>query len=300
MDRDLKMRHQKIFIITGISGSGKTTAMAAFEDACFYCVDNMPMALLPKFLDLPLRNDPKIKGFSFVMDMRENEFLTQYAVTIEMLRERGFNPVTIFLDADEQTLIKRFSQTRRHHPMSHDASLTESIRAEKNEMLSIKNSSEILIDTSTYSPHRLKAEIIAIASGRDSKKQISMKTNILSFGFKYGIPNDADLVVDMRFLTNPFFVPSLKNLDGESDAVKNFVLSLNETAPFLDRYLTLLDYLFPLYQKEGKAYLTIAVGCTGGRHRSVAIARKIFEHFNSMGIKAGIIHRDIDRDLTES
>lgn len=294
------MKHQKIFIITGISGSGKTTAMAAFEDAGFYCVDNMPMALLPKFLDLPLKNDPKIKGFSFVMDMRENGFLTQYSVTIEVLKERGFNPVTIFLDADENTLIKRFSHTRRHHPISHDASLINSIRSEKKEMLSIKNSSEILIDTSTYNPHRLKAEIVAIASGRDSKKSISMKTNIMSFGFKYGIPPDADLVIDMRFLTNPFFVTSLKNQDGESHDVKNFVLSLNETKIFLDKYLDLLEYLFPLYQKEGKAYLTIAVGCTGGRHRSVAIARKIFEHFNSIGIKAGIIHRDIDRDLSES
>ncbi|MBF0411807.1 MAG: RNase adapter RapZ [Desulfamplus sp.] len=293
------MKHQKIFIITGISGSGKTTAMAAFEDAAFYCVDNMPMALLPKFLDLPLKNDPKIKGFAFVMDMREKEFLTQYAVTIEALRERGFNPITIFLDADESTLIKRFSQTRRHHPMSHDASLTESINAEKKEMFSIKNSSEIVIDTSTYNPHRLKAEIISIASGKDSKKHVSMKTNIMSFGFKYGIPPDADLVIDMRFLANPFFVPSLKNQDGESDDVKNFVLALNETSVFLNKYLDLLDYLFPLYQKEGKAYLTIAVGCTGGRHRSVAIARKIFEHFNNMGIKAGIIHRDIDRDITE-
>ncbi|MBF0232102.1 MAG: RNase adapter RapZ [Desulfamplus sp.] len=294
------MKPQKIFIITGISGSGKTTAMAAFEDAGFYCVDNMPMALLPKFLDLPLKNDPKIKGFSFVMDMREHEFPTQYSVTIEALRERDLSPVTIFLDADENTLIKRFSQTRRHHPMSHDTSLTESIRSEKKEMLSIKNSAEILIDTSTYNPHRLKAEIVAIASGRDAKKHISMKTNIMSFGFKYGIPPDADLVIDMRFLSNPFFIPSLKNQDGESDDVKKFVLSLNETVEFLDKYLNLLDFLFPLYQKEGKAYLTIAVGCTGGRHRSVAIARKIFEHFHNMGMKTGIIHRDIDRDLTES
>ena len=299
MDKE-QIKHQKIFIITGISGSGKTTAMAAFEDAGFYCVDNLPMALLPKFLDLPLKNDPKIKGFSFVMDMREKEFITQYSVTIEVLRERGFNPVTIFLDADKNTLIKRFSQTRRHHPISNDASLTESISSEKKEMLSIKNSSEIVIDTSAYSPHRLKADIIAIASGKDSKKHIAMKTNVMSFGFKYGIPPDADLVVDMRFLSNPFFVPELKNQDGESDDVKNFVLSLNETSLFLEKYLNLLDYLLPLYQKEGKAYLTIAVGCTGGRHRSVAIARKIFDHFNNTGIKAGIIHRDIDRDLTES
>lgn len=294
------MKDQKIFIITGISGSGKSTAMAAFEDSGYYCVDNMPMPLLPKFLDLPLQDDPKIKGFAFVMDMREKHFVTHYSIIIDRIQEKGFHPVTIFLDADENTLIKRFSQTRRHHPISHDASLTENIRSEKKEMLTIKNSSNIIIDTSMYNPHKLKAEILSIAmDNTPGTPPVFMKTNIISFGFKYGIPRDADLVVDMRFITNPYFIPSLKNLDGESDGVKKFVLSRSETKAFLDKYITLLDYLHPLYQKEGKAYLTIAVGCTGGRHRSVAIARKIFEHFINNGIKAGIIHRDIDRDIQE-
>ncbi len=294
------MKDQKIFIITGISGSGKSTAMAAFEDSGFYCVDNMPMALLPKFLDLPLKNDPQIKGLAFVMDMRERHFITQYSAAIESLQEKGLNPVTVFLDADENTLIKRFSQTRRHHPISHDASLTDSIRSEKKEMFTIKNSSDIIIDTSMYNPHKLKAKILSIATNSNpGTHSVSMKTNIISFGFKYGIPRDADIVVDMRFITNPYFIPSLKNLDGESEDVKRFVLSQPEAKDFLDKYLNLLDYLHPLYQKEGKAYLTIAAGCTGGRHRSVAIARKIFEHFNSKGIKAGIIHRDIDRDIQE-
>ncbi len=294
------MKDQKIFIITGISGSGKSTAMAAFEDAGYYCVDNLPMELLPKFLDLPLKNDPKIKGLVFVMDMREKQFITHYSVTIDCLKLKGFNPVTIFLDADENVLIKRFSQTRRHHPISNDASLTESIRSEKKEMLTIKNSSNLIIDTSMYNPHKLKAKILSIAKEtKHGIESLLMRTNIISFGFKYGIPLDADLVVDMRFIINPFFISSLKNLDGESDNVKNFVLSQPETITFLDKYLTLLDYLHPLYQKEGKAYLTIAAGCTGGRHRSVVIARKIFEYFNSKNIKAGIIHRDIDRDIQE-
>ncbi|MBF0202609.1 MAG: hypothetical protein HQK66_15160 [Desulfamplus sp.] len=157
-----------------------------------------------------------------------------------------------------------------------------------------------LLNTSNYTPHQLKAEIISIASGKNPESlSILMKTNILSFGFKYGIPRDADIIVDMRFITNPYFIPELKNMDGESGAVKQFVLSQPETEEFLNKFLALIDYLHPLYQKEGKAYLTIAAGCTGGRHRSVAIARKIFEHLNAKGIGAGIIHRDIDRDIKE-
>ncbi|SLM27425.1 conserved hypothetical protein [Desulfamplus magnetovallimortis] len=294
------MKDQKIFIITGISGSGKSTAMAAFEDAGFYCVDNMPMELLPKFLDLPLKNDPGINGLVFVMDMREKKFVTHYSITIDLLKKKGFKPIILFLDADENTLIKRYSQTRRHHPISNDYGLINSIRSEKKEMFNIKNSSDTIIDTSKYTPHQLKAKILSIATEDTSEvSSPSMKTNIISFGFKYGIPRDADLVLDMRFITNPYFIPSLRNLDGESNAVKDFVLSQPETKIFIEKYFALLDYLHPLYQKEGKAYLTIAAGCTGGRHRSVAIARKTFEHFNNNGIKAVIIHRDIDRDLKE-
>lgn len=295
------MINQALYIITGISGSGKSTAIAAFEDAKFYCVDNLPIALLQKFLELPLKDDPQIKGFAFGMDMRERQFPSHYFVAIEELKEQGFNPITLFLDATDDTLIKRFSQTRRHHPISNDATLIDNIQSEKKEMHAIKNSATILLDTSTDTPHQLKAKIFSIIKGDTSSKHtVTMKTNVLSFGFKYGIPRDADLVVDMRFITNPFFIPELKNLDGESDDVKQFVLNQPETEKFLNHYLPLIDFLHPLYQKEGKAYLTIAVGCTGGRHRSVVTARKIFEHLNSNGVsRLGITHRDIDRDLKE-
>ncbi len=290
------MKMHKIFIITGISGSGKSTAMAAFEDAGFYCVDNMPMALLPKFLDLPLKNDPGINGFAFVMDMRAKDFLSQYGIIIDEMSSKGIRPVTIFLDAGENTILKRYSETRRLHPVSHDNTLMSSITSEKEKMRPIKAKADIIIDTSTYNSHRLKAQIISIAE-KQSLTTISMKINIMSFGFKYGIPHDADLVIDMRFLSNPYFIPELKKLDGESKAVSKFVLSLDETKQFLEHYFKMLEFLIPLYKKEGKAYLTIAVGCTGGRHRSVAIARIIFEHLSSLGIKNNITHRDIDRDI---
>jgi len=292
------MEHQRVYIITGLSGSGKSTAIQAFEDASFYCVDNMPMALIPKFLELPFKETPKVKGTAFVMDMRSKNFIQNYGSGISAIEDMGFSPEIIFLDADVDTLLKRYSQTRRNHPVGHEKSLMDSIKSEKKSMQSIKQVAHHIIDTTTYNVHQLKTVVLDLI--HDGKKSISlMKLNILSFGFKYGIPNDADLVMDLRFLANPYFVPELKNLDGESEAVKGFIMANPETKIFLDKYICLLDYLIPLYKRENKAYLTIAVGCTGGRHRSVAIARTIFEHLNKKGLTPGIIHRDIDRDVKE-
>jgi RNase adapter protein RapZ len=292
------MESQRVYIITGLSGSGKSTAIQAFEDASFYCVDNMPMELLPKFLELPFKQTPDVKGTAFVMDMRSKNFIQNYASGICAIEALGISPKIIFLEAEVDTLIKRYSQTRRHHPVAHEKSLPESIQSEIKTMQSIKQLAHHIIDTSNYNVHQLKSVILELI--HDGKKNISlMKLNILSFGFKYGVPHDADLVMDLRFLANPYFVPELKNLDGESKAVKKFVVKNPETIIFLDKYTNLLDYLIPLYRRENKAYLTIAVGCTGGRHRSVAIARSIFEHLNKKGHTPGIIHRDIDRDVKE-
>ena len=292
------MEHQRVYIITGLSGSGKSTAIQAFEDASFYCVDNMPMELIPKFLELPFKETPKVKGTAFVMDMRSKNFIENYGSGISAIEDLGISPRIIFLDTDVDTLLKRYSQTRRHHPVAHEKSLMDSIQSEKKSMQSIKQVAHHIIDTTTYNVHQLKSAVLNLI--HDGKKAISlMRLNILSFGFKYGIPNDADLIMDLRFLANPYFIPELKNLDGESEAVKNFIMANPETKIFLDKYISLLDYLIPLYKRENKAYLTIAIGCTGGRHRSVAIARSIFEHLNKKGLTPGIIHRDIDRDVKE-
>ena len=289
---------QKVYIITGLSGSGKTTTIQAFEDAFFYCVDNMPLELLPKFLDLPLKESPDIKGLAFVMDMRSKNFISNYAAGICSIEALGISVQIIFLEADVDTLLKRFSQTRRQHPVSNEKSLLDNIKLEKKMMLPIKQTAHHIITTTGYNVHQLKSRILDLV--HDGDKSISLtKINIISFGFKYGIPNDADLVVDMRFLSNPYFIENLKNQDGESEAVKQFVLSNNETKLFLEKYLNLLDYLIPLYKRENKAYLTFAIGCTGGRHRSVTIARRIFEHLNKKGLNPELIHRDIDRDLKQ-
>ncbi len=290
---------QKVYIITGLSGSGKTTTIQAFEDASFYCVDNMPMELLPKFLDLPLKENPKIKGLAFVMDMRSKNFISNYASGICAIEDLGISPQIIFLEASVDVLTKRFSQTRRQHPVSSKESLLDNIEHEKKIMTPAKQTAHHVINTTQNNVHQLKTRILDLIHCGD--KSISLtKINIISFGFKYGTPNDADLVIDMRFLANPYFIPALKNQDGESEAVKQFLLSNNETILFLEKYLNLLDYLIPLYKRENKAYLTIAIGCTGGRHRSVAIARSIFEHLNKKGLTPGLIHRDIDRDIKET
>ena len=289
------MTNLNIIIISGRSGSGKSTAIAAFEDAGFYCVDNMPVVLLPEFLKLPIERAAEIAGLVFVMDLREKGFLSEYASVLESLKKNGYKYEIIFLEANEETLLQRYSQTRRHHPLSHGKSLLEGIRAEKEKLRNLRKRADIVIDTSFYNLHELKAVIFGIA--QKSEKLSQIRINVMSFGFKYGIPNDADLIIDVRFLANPFFVPELKNLDGEAEETKKYVLNNNDTRVFLKKYLDLLDYLIPLYEKEGKAYLTIAVGCTGGRHRSVTIARSIFEQINRQGKQVEITHRDIDQEM---
>jgi UPF0042 nucleotide-binding protein len=282
----------KIIVITGLSGSGKSTAISAFEDAGFYCVDNMPVALLPKFLELPIESNSEITGLAFVMDLREKSFLYRYSLVFDSLKKKGYQFKILFLEADEESLLKRYSQTRRHHPLSQDKSLLEGIRIEREQLKELKNTANKIIDTSRYTVHDLKSVINNIA--QQNKSVAPMRINILSFGFKYGTPHDASLIMDVRFLANPYFVPELKDFNGKSQEIKNYVLNNDEARRFTKKYLDLLDYLIPLYEKEGKAYLTIAVGCTGGRHRSVTIAEALFEHIKKPGRQIMVTHRDID------
>jgi UPF0042 nucleotide-binding protein len=287
------MKKPKIIIVTGLSGSGKSTALAALEDAGFYCVDNMPVLLLPDFLELPNVCEPGAIGFAFGMDLREKSFLGSHQTIFEDIRVRGFELEIIFLEADEEILLRRYSQTRRHHPVARGEGILDGIRSEQRLMAVLRKSAEYVLNTSRFNVHELKAAIKNIA--KTLIKLAPMRIQVLSFGFKHGIPGDADLVIDVRFLVNPYFVPELKDLDGETEAVKRFVLKNDDARLFLLKYFDLLDYLIPLYEKEGKAYLTIAIGCTGGRHRSVAIARRLYEHVQTAGREVAITHRDIDR-----
>lgn len=281
-----------IVIITGLSGSGKSTALAALEDAGFFCVDNLPAKLLPKFLELQGETVSEVTRFAFVMDLRERSFLAQYREVFDGLAARGFSLEILFFEASEQTLLRRYSETRRHHPLSVGTALLDNIREEKKRLSDLRAIANRIIDTSGLTLHDLKALI------RDHVEKSSpaarMQVMVMSFGFKHGLPHDADLVMDVRFLPNPFFVPELSAKSGLDEPVRDFVLSTDDTRLFLGRFLGMLDYLLPRYEAEGKSYLTIAIGCTGGRHRSVVIAREANEHVRSLGFNPSLRHRDLD------
>jgi UPF0042 nucleotide-binding protein len=288
------MKQQPIIIIvTGTSGSGKTTALAAFEDAGFYCIDNMPIQLVPNFLQMPppASMEAATAGWVLGMDLRDKSLPAHYSALMNDLAQQGYQVKTVFLDADEQVLLRRYNQTRRHHPLGRRGSLLDAIREEKRQLQPLRDTAAYSIDTSRFSIHELKFAILNIA--RRHTATAGMAINVVSFGFKHGMPAEADLMMDVRFLANPYFVPELKALDGGSKEIQDFVLKDPETELFLNTYLKLLDHLIPLYEKEGKAYLTIAIGCTGGRHRSVVIAQKIFDHIQRTQPTVRLIHRDI-------
>ncbi len=287
------MTRLKIFIITGLSGSGKSTALNAFEDAGFFCVDNLPIALLPKFLELPIESETDIAGLAFGMDIRERRFLPTYASILDSLKEKGYKFEIIFLEASESVLLQRYSLTRRQHPLARDKNLLESIRAEKAQLEPLKREAHQVIDTSKLNLHQLKSTLFAFLESPDNLPPVQI--HLESFGYKYGVPPEADLVIDVRFIPNPYFVPELKPLDGQSEPVKRYILGSPITQDFLKRFLDLLDYLIPLYEKDGRSYLTLAVGCTGGRHRSVTLACAIGEHIGKHKRKLKITHRDLDR-----
>lgn len=283
-----------ITIITGRSGSGKTTAMAAFEDAGYYCVDNMPVVLLPNFLEVTAGAPHPPTGYAFVMDLRGPNFLKNFPTVFQNLQKLGYKLQIIFLEAQEQTLVQRYSQTRRRHPLNPEKPLLESIQAEKGLLADLRGRADRVIDTSRYNVHKLKSVVHEIAKIKGAPSPL--RIHVTSFGFKYGSPVDADLVMDVRFLPNPYFIPDLKPLSGETPEIQEFVIDNEITRRFLKKYLELLDYLIPLYEKEGKAYLTLAVGCTGGRHRSVAVAGQIHDYLQDYGRQITLTHRDIDQN----
>ena len=285
------MKNKKITIITGLSGSGKTTAINALEDAGFFCIDNLPIILLPKFLELRTETNSEITKLALVMDLREKEFLQRYPEIFQKLRNEGYLFEILFLEASTEVLLRRYSQTRRKHPLSEGKSLPEGIQAEREALRELRDLADRIIDTSNYNVHELKE--IVLNHVLKAIPEERMKIFILSFGYKYGIPHDADLVIDVRCLPNPHFVQELKNLDGTSPKVKEYMDRWKETHDFLDKYLDLLYFLIPLYEKEGKSSLTIAIGCTAGRHRSVSIAETIFKKLKKAKFFITLTHRDI-------
>jgi UPF0042 nucleotide-binding protein len=283
------MKEDRFLIITGISGSGKTVVSHFLEDLGYYCIDNLPVKLIPSLVELWLREEVGIGKVALVVDMREPGFLSDFPAVMSEIKKR-VTPKIIFLDAADETLLKRFSETRRPHPLTKKKSVIEGIRLERKRLAPIKKMADDVFDTSSTTISQLKELLTRrLVKGRVATMQIV----VVSFGYKYGVPLDADLIFDTRFLPNPFYVDKLRDKTGKHPAVRAYVLHSAESREFRDRLFPFLDYLIPMFIAEGKSYLTIAIGCTGGRHRSVVIAEELRGFLRKRRYDIKVYHRDV-------
>jgi len=286
------MRELRIIIISGLSGSGKSTALKTLEDLGFFCVDNLPVLLLPKFIELCQGSIHDVSKIGLVMDVREREFLREYPRMLGLLKAEGYHIELIFLECSDELLIQRFSESRRQHPLSDEGSVAEGIQAEREKLGELKALADKIIDTSELTVHQLRMLL------EDYFQQLatrSMHITLLSFGFKYGVPHDIDMLFDVRFLPNPYFVSELKNLEGTDRRVADYVLRSAETRVYVQKLQDFISFQIPLFEREGKTYLTIAIGCTGGRHRSVVIADYLRQVFPRDTYDVYINHRDLKK-----
>ena len=283
----------RLVVITGLSGSGKSTAVRALEDEGFFVVDNLPMTLLPQLLTILSKDQPTYKDVAVVFDVRNRNFLTAGEVVLQDIKLAGFTPEIIFLDASDHVIQRRYSETRRLHPVLSTTGVAGGISQERESLSFLRRCAKSILDTSDLTPHQLRSQVVAIVRGNLAENSLSIQ--LQSFGFHYGIPTESDLVMDVRFLPNPHFVPELQPLSGLDESVARFVLEQPVSQDFLAHFRKLLDFLIPHYRHEGKSYLTISVGCTGGRHRSVAIVEELSRHLPVEGVVIRSEHRDVNR-----
>lgn len=281
-------------IITGLSGAGKSNAMRVFEDLGFFCVDNLPPQLLPKFAELCLQSEGRVHRPALAIDVRGGEFFDDFFTALAHLEEMGFDYEILFLDAADDVLVRRYEETRRKHPLAQAGGVLEGIKAERERLQAVKERADRIIDTSTLSVRELRNEIVeSIVRGGQAE---TLAVSVISFGYKYGIPLDADLVFDVRFLPNPHYDENLRPLSGHSQEIRHFVLDSSQTREFMDHLTRLMDYLLPRYVEEGKSHLSVALGCTGGKHRSVVLADELSAHLHQQGYRVGVRHRDIGKE----
>ena len=282
----------RMLIVTGLSGSGKSSALRVLEDAGFFCVDNLPILLLSKFYELCL-NSPEISRSAIVMDIREGMFLKEYPGIFDELRQSGVPFEILFLDSADEVLERRFDQTRRPHPLSMTGTIRDGIARERDRLADLRHMADMVIDTSKFTIQDLKKAVteryVTVSDGR------SMTISMVSFGFSLGIPHNSDLVIDVRFLPNPYYIDALRDRSGLEEVVGEYILSFSETREFLTRFGNLLGLLLPLYEREGKVHLVLAMGCTGGRHRSVFIAERLKEYLEERSYTVRIEHRDLKK-----
>jgi len=280
-----------IVIITGLAGSGKSVALRALEDIGFYCVDNLPLPLVEPLTDMITGSNQHI-NIGIGIDIREKQFLYTFESVLTSLREKYMEEV-IFLEAEKDALIRRYKETRRPHPLvSGGVSIEEAIDIEKTMLLPLRKEADRIIDTSSYTPHQLRNMITSLF--RTTMPYGAMTVTLISFGYKFGLPQNIDLLFDVRFIPNPHFIPELRDMRGTDEEVRDFVLENPSTQEFLNRTVGLIDFLIPQYLREGKAYLTVGIGCTGGRHRSPAVVEKIASLIKEHPVEITVIHRDME------
>lgn len=284
----------RFIIITGLSGAGKSLAAKYLEDLGFFCVDNLPPALMPKFVEICSIGGEKMDRVALVIDIRGRQLLNALFPVLDELKNSGFSYEIIFLDASDKVLIKRYKESRRAHPLAAEGRLLKGIHEERKILQQLKDRANLIIDTSNLTPRQLKEEVGAIFLEGSSEKGLLI--NIISFGFKYGVPMECDLVFDVRFIPNPYYIDSMRKLTGKQATVRDYVMKSNETGAFMEKLSDMLLFLIPYYKKEGKSQLVIGIGCTGGRHRSVAIAEALHKQLLESKHRVFVDHRDIDKD----
>ena len=277
-------------IVTGLSGAGKSQAIKVMEDIGFYCMDNLPPSLLPKFADLCYQSKGKIKNVALVVDIRGGKFFNDLFESLNKLKNFGYKHRILFLDASDEELIKRYKELRRPHPLAPQGRLIEGIAKERDILTDVKEKSDYVIDTTNLTISMLREEIKKLFL--EGKQMNNITISVLSFGFKHGVPLDADLMFDVRFLPNPHYIDDLRELTGNDKEVRDYVMDWEQSKKFLEKLIDMINFLIPFYIKEGKSQLVIAIGCTGGKHRSVTIANELYEYLQNREFRTIINHRD--------
>jgi len=288
------MNDLKLIIITGLSGAGKTLAMRVFEDHGYFCVDNLPPALIPTFIELCSHSLKRINKIALVIDIRGGGFFDRLFESLKEIADLGYDYEILFLEASDEVLIKRYKESRRRHPLAMEGRIVEGIASERRIMSKLREKADYIIDTSNKKPSELKEEITLRFIEKEKKERLLI--NLVSFGFKNGIPLDADLIFDVRFTPNPYYIDDLRPCSGKDEKVKDYVMKWPESKEFLKKLLDMIQYLIPFYIREGKTQLVIGIGCTGGRHRSVVFTDELAAMLKANGHRVTVDHRDIDKD----
>lgn len=286
-----------LIIVTGMSGAGKSQAVQALEDMGYFCIDNIPPVLIPKFAELCMKGGERVRHVALIADIRGGEFFDAMSQSLKELKEQGVSYEIVFIEASDQTLVRRYKETRRLHPLAPHSRLSQGIAEERKRLDSLRKHADFIIDTTNLKPKQLKELLIKKYAINEGRK--GMNVTVVSFGFKHGMPIDADIVEDVRFLPNPFYIEEYRNKSGRVPAVRDYVESFPISATFKEKWFDMIDFLLPNYEREGKSQLIIAVGCTGGMHRSVCMAEALYKHLKETGVDVSIEHRDLYKNDVE-